>query len=158
MISLRVLLATMPIGLFFVLRPHSVLAFWTDLDVISFNNMNDSGPVVYDLRVKRISRKEFGISGNVIIGDYQPMQCGARAYFSAKADNQYTLLPLKVAPKACCEQVNDFYVKYVMKDLANFSDLPQVETTGPEVCDMLKNVGGFRAYYFRPEMVSAFFD
>lgn len=118
----------------------TVRAFWTELEVISFTNLNDTGTIVYDLQTKRVSRQQFGISGTVHVGDYQPMQCGARAYYSAKSDNQYKLMPMKIAPKPCCDQVNDFYVKYVMRDLADFSDLPQVEQPGQEVCDLLQNV------------------
>lgn len=120
---------------------RTVHAYWSDLEIVSIENFNSSGTIVFDVDVKRLTRTEFAIAGTVTVAaDYQSTTTDIVIYFSAKANNQYVLLPLKFGAKPTCEQVNGLYVKYVMKDLADVSDLPQVDEPGQEVCDLMTDV------------------
>lgn len=119
-------------------------AYWTELEFVSIENMNVTGPIQYNFRIKRITRHQFGITGTIILGEFLQYMAEGKLFFSAKADGQYTLTPFKVAPVAMCDGINEFYVKKVMTDLKDFSDMPQVNGPGPEVCDMFTNVSGDR--------------
>lgn len=67
----------------------------------------------------------FGVSGTVsVAADYQRLRAGARMYFASKPGAPYRQWPFNQQAKPICTQINDFYVKYVIKDMANCSDLP----------------------------------
>lgn len=126
----------------FLLAHPSAFA-WREMELIAIENLNASGTMIYDLRVVRLNREQFGVSGTVAMGDYQRLQCTAKLYHSSSADGRYKLLPFRLPKRPCCEHLITFYGKYVMRDLANCSDLPQVETPNQEMCDMFDNVSMF---------------
>lgn len=124
--------------------------YWDDFEIVSIENLNSSGTIVFDLTVKRLSKQQFGVSGTVMVAaDYQKTTTDIAISYSAQANNQYVLLPLKFGTKPTCEQVNELYVKYVMKDLAESSDLPQVEEPGQEACDLLMGVRHYTSWTSR---------
>lgn len=124
-------------------------AIWSDFDIISFADMCHSGPVAYDLRVTRISRRKFGVSGTITLAaDFLLYRADARLLYANRPDGHFVLFPLNIPPREMCEGLNNFYVPYAMRDVANCSDLPQVDGPGPEVCDLFPNV----SFWLRPDV------
>lgn len=122
-----------------VVRPSAAL--WSEFEIVSLTNLNETGPVTFDMRLTRLSRRKFGVSGTLIVGDFLRYQSEGRIYFSAKADGHWSLTPYHAPAKPMCDQVNSYYVKYVMKSLAGCSDLPQAQRDdGPTVCEAFVNV------------------
>lgn len=114
---------------------------WWNIDIISFTDVCHSGPVAYDLRVTHISRRLFGVSGTITLAaDFLEYLADAQIMFAPRPGGRFALFPLNIPPRDMCVGLNDFYVRYGMKDLANCSDLPQVDGPGPEVCQLFPNV------------------
>lgn len=116
-------------------------ALWSNFDFISFRDMYHSGPMAYDLRVSRISRRQFGVSGTVTMAaDIMRYRTDGLLRFAPRPGAPYGLFPLYISPRDICVSWNEVYARYAMRQLANCSDLPQVDSPGPELCEMFSNV------------------
>lgn len=59
-------------------------------------------------------------------------------YISVSGNDQYILIPLKIQRGPLCTKVNAQYRKYLMKELASASDLPNSDTE--DLCPMFVKV------------------
>lgn len=124
-----------------VFYPGTLLAYWSQLDILSFTNLNATGPLIYDFYMTRVSRQQIGISGTLIVGtDKEGITMDAIGMFRPKADGPFTMLPYRSPRKPICELVDEYYVQTTQKQLKGISDFPQVELGDPKLCDMFIGV------------------
>lgn len=113
--------------------------------------MNDTGsrPMEHTLQTKRIRRGVYGLSGTVTFNDaMSKYTCEMLIAYSAKNDNAFMRSPISVAEGRLCDKLNKEYRKYMMKPLADASDLPNSEKG--DMCELIEQVGdtGIDRLYF----------
>ncbi|KPU77352.1 uncharacterized protein Dana_GF27976 [Drosophila ananassae] len=82
-----------------------------------------------DIRIDRIERGEFGLSGNLVtlIDVTQDMDVEALMYRSTDDGANYKLQPYSLPRQPIIEAMNKFYKNMIMPSAANCSNFPQFE-------------------------------
>lgn len=82
-----------------------------------------------DIRIDRIERGEFGLSGNLVleVDVTKDMEVEVLWYRSTDGGASYKIQPYSLPRQSIIDAMNNFYKDMVMPSAANCSNLPQIE-------------------------------
>lgn len=113
---------------------------WQEFEVVSLNNLNETGVHRVDLDIKRIRRNVYGLTGTSHMGSV--CMYDVDVSFSMNSFGRYVSMPYNIPRQSANDVYNNWYVKVLMQDVVKYSDLPLVTEPIPDqVCRLFENVG-----------------